>query len=190
MTLMDDFDMEDMEMEEEAQPEETGNRTFILVAGILGGVFLLSLVCMAVYAMVYVPRSREAKSTEIAEIYAQNTEVAMMSALTAEAGSWTATPSSTPTKIPQTLAPTKTPVVAPTDTPQSGVEGIAPTVDPRTATVAALFTQQAAKETTTPLATELPDTGFADDVGIPGMLTLAISLVLVIILARRLRTAS
>jgi LPXTG-motif cell wall-anchored protein len=64
-------------------------------------------------------------------------------------------------------------------------------VDPRTATVAALFTQQAEKElTTTPVSTSLPDTGLMDNVGVPGLVALAASLVLVIILARRLRTGS
>ncbi len=79
--------------------------------------------------------------------------------------------------------PSSTPVLAPTNTPVLNE----PTEDPRTATVAALLTMQAAG-TTTPTATALPDTGFADDVGIPGLFGLAGALLLVIILARRLRT--
>jgi hypothetical protein len=47
---------------------------------------------------------------------------------------------------------------------------------------------QAGGATTTPTATALPDTGFADDVGIPGLFALAGALLLVIIFARRLRT--
>jgi hypothetical protein len=78
--------------------------------------------------------------------------------------------------------------LAPTDTP--ALEMDEPTVDPRTATVAALLTQQAEQLTLTPGATELPDTGFMDDVGLPGLVAVAASLVLVIILARRLRTGS
>jgi hypothetical protein len=44
--------------------------------------------------------------------------------------------------------------------------------------------------TVTPTATPtgLPDTGFADDVGIPGLIALSGILILVIVFARRLRT--
>ncbi len=183
MTVNDDFDLDDIETGE----EETGssnNRTFLLVAGILGGILILTLVCIAVYAMVFLPRRREAESTEIAEINAQNTEVAMLSALTAEARSWTSTPTITftPTKVPNT----STPVLVATDTPEGGEGELS--VDPRTATVAALLTQQAG--IITPVATELPDTGFMDNFGIPGLVALAGSLVLVIFLARRLRSGS
>jgi hypothetical protein len=189
MTQMNDYDLDNIEIEEEPQPEDSNNRTFLTVAGILGGILILSLICIAVYAMVILPRSREAQSTEIAEINAQNTEVAMLSAMTAEARAWTSTPSVTPTSVPQTATPSQTPVLAPTDTPVMGEAGA--TVDPRTATVAALLTEQAEKElTTTPASTELPDTGIMDNVGVPGLVALAASLVLVIFLARRLRTGS
>jgi hypothetical protein len=185
MTEMNDFDLDNLEIEEESQPEEGNNRTFVTVAGILGGILIISLVCIAVYAMVYLPRTRGAKATEAAEIIAQNTEVAMMSEMTAEARLWTSTPSITPTKAPKTATPSPTPVLAPTDTPEMAED----VVDPRTATVAALFTQQAEKDlTTTPVSTVLPDTGFMDNVGVPGLVALAASLVLVIFLARRLRT--
>lgn len=180
MTVNDDFDLDEVEFEEEEQTGESSNRTFLIVAGILGGILILTLVCIAVYAMVFLPRSREAESTEIAEINAQNTEVAKLSALTAEARAWTSTPTvtSTSTKVPDTA----TPVLAATDTPDEG----ALSVDARTATVAALLTQQALS--ITPAATELPETGFMDSVGIPGLVALAATLVLVIILARRLRS--
>ena len=185
MTNMDDFDLDNMALEEEPQSEESGNRTFLLVAGILGAILILSLVLIAVYAMVFLPRSREASSTEAAEINAQNTEVAMLITMTADAKSWTATPSITATKAPQ---PSKTPVLAPTDEPDESGGGAA-TVDPRTATVAALFTQQAENAlTTTPVSTALPETGFMDNAVAPGLIAMAAALILVIFLARRLRT--
>jgi LPXTG-motif cell wall-anchored protein len=37
--------------------------------------------------------------------------------------------------------------------------------------------------------TEIPKTGFADEVGLPAMLGMAVLLIVIIILARRLRTA-
>lgn len=185
MTTMDDFNLDDLDLDDEPQPEEGSNRTFILVAGILGSVLILSLILIAVYAMVFLPRSRDAKSTQEAEINAQNTEVAMLSAMTAEAQNWTATPSATSTAAPDTA----TPVLVPTNTPVLEGGAVA-TQDPRTATVAALLTQQAENLTLTPVSTTLPDTGFADNVGITGLVALAASLVLVIFLARRLRTSA
>jgi LPXTG-motif cell wall-anchored protein len=64
------------------------------------------------------------------------------------------------------------------------------TTDPRTATVAALLTQAAeAQQTVTPTASGLPQTGFAEDVGVPGLVGLSLALIVVIFLARRLRTS-
>lgn len=192
MTNMDDFDFDDMDMESEYEdappPEESGNRTFLLVAGILGAILILSLILMAVYAMVIVPKRRDAQNTQVAQVNAQNTKVAQASGQTAEAEAWTDTPTFTPTKSPVTSTPepSTTPVLAHTNTPGAG---IAAGEDPRTATVAALFTQQAENLLTmTPLSTQLPDAGFGDNVGIPGLLSLAGLLILVIFLARRLRT--
>jgi hypothetical protein len=208
MTMMDDFDFDDIEMEDGPPPEESSNRTFLLVAGILGAILILSLILMAVYAMVVVPRRRSAQNTQVAEINAQNTQVMIDSQLTAEAQAWTDTPTITPTQPTETPEPTQTMVIAPTDKPTSDIdaaeEGEEATPegdeeeegadidadDPRTATVAALFTQQAENLLTqTPIATvtQLPDTGFADNLGIPGLLAMAGALILVIFLARRLR---
>jgi hypothetical protein len=56
--------------------------------------------------------------------------------------------------------------------------------------VAAGLTQVAELTMTVfPTSTSLPDSGFADNVGLPGLLIAAITLVVVIILARRLRAA-
>jgi hypothetical protein len=180
----DDFgDFED----EEVSEGESDNRTFWIVAGGLGIILVLALVCMVVYAMVILPGRREAQSTQAAEINAQNTQVAMAAEMTAQAQVWTYTPTVTNTPAPATVTSSPTPVLAPTDTPA----GSEPTEDPRTATVSALLTQQAGGGlTTTPTTTQLPNTGFADDFGIPGMIALAAALVVVIFLARRLRTAN
>jgi hypothetical protein len=144
---------------------------------------------MVVYAMVILPGRRDAQSTQAAQINLQNTQVAEEANMTAQAIAWTPTPTITNTPEPVTATPSQTPVVAATDTPSSPDES-AVTADPRTATVSALLTQQAGGGTATPTATGLPDTGFADDFGIPGMIALAAALVVVIFLARRLRTAS
>ena len=51
----DDINYED----EETPPEEASNRTFLIAAGVLGGIVLLSIACLAVYALVIMPQ-REA----------------------------------------------------------------------------------------------------------------------------------
>ncbi len=189
MTLDEYDDLEDMDtsdldfdLDEEAPPpEESSNRTFIIVAGILGAITLLALVCIAVYAFVLLPRQRSQREQQSAEINAQNTQVAL--AIT-QTSAFTPTP--TVTTIPSTPTHTATPVVAvPTNT-------AAAVVDPRTATVAALLTQAAAAGTqpVVPTSTALPSTGFVEDFGIPGLLGMAVLLIAVIFLARRLRMAS
>jgi hypothetical protein len=83
-----------------------------------------------------------------------------------------------------TIDPTNTPVIA------EASMTLTETPNPATATVGAAFTQIAAStQTIIPTSTALPNTGFADDVGIPGMFVLALSLVMVIFFVRRLRSA-
>ena len=183
----EDMDTEGQEFDIEEQappPEESGNRTFIIVAGILGGITLLALICIAVYAFLILPRQRTEREAQVAQVNAQNTQVALALTETAAAKAFTSTP--TVTSIPPTVTNTPTQVVAvPTNT--SVV-----TVDPRTATVSALLTQAAAvtQVGVTPTSTALPATGFAEDVGLPGLLGIAVLLIAVFFLARRMRTAS
>ena len=181
---------DDDEFDDSPPPEEASNRTFLLVAGILGAILILSLILMAVYAMVVVPNRRSAQNTQVAQINAQNTQVAMASGLTAEAQSWTATPTATQTLPPATPTASPTPVIALTDTPAAELAQEDDRNAQLTATMGALFTQQASNLlTVTPISTQLPSAGFADDVGLPGLLALAGAMILVIFLARRLRTS-
>ena len=130
----EDMDLEDndfdLEPDETPPLEESPNRTFYIVAGVIGGVMLLSLICLALYALVIAPQRQDDQATQVALVNAQNTQVA----------------------------------------------------------IAAEETALAAKFTSTPTASALPDTGFAEDVGVPVMVGLALVLVVVIFLARRLRT--
>jgi len=150
-------------------PEESGNKTFLLVV-------LLSIVCLAAYGLYFLPRQTAARNASQSTLVAQNLQVNQ--ALTAKAL----------TNLPQstaTLEPTNTPVF------QQSTGTLAP-ADPQTATVAAALTQAAQAQltvTSLPTSTLLPDTGFIDDVGAPGLAVMAIALVVVILLARRLRVA-
>ncbi len=198
MGMLNDFD--DLEFEEE-KGEETiatsrgSNRTFLIVAGILGGILLIALLAIAAYAVLYLPGRETGQQTQVAEINATNTAVAEEAQLTAIAKQITMTPTSTATLRPSTTptvtpSRTSTPVLAPTNTPEVDLG----TPDPAaTETVAALLTQQAGGGlggTIIPTATALPDTGFADDFGVPGLVLIAGVLMVIIILSRRLRTSS
>ena len=185
----EDLDLDDsefdLEPDDSPSPDETGNRTFFIVAGIIGGVMLLALICLALYALVYAPQRDEQRATEEARINAQNTQVAQAAIETGLAAQFTATPTTTPIPPTATASPSPTLVIAP------ATEIIAsPTID-RTATVSVLLTEAAAgRLTPTPTPSALPETGFAEDVGIPAMVGLALLLVVVIFLTRRLRTAN
>ena len=74
-----------------------------------------------------------------------------------------------------------------------------PTLIPETATAAAAMTQTAeaiaggaVTETPTPgpTPTALPTAGFADEVGLPGLLFLGVALLVVVFLSRRLRASA
>ena len=197
--MLDDFDMdfpeEDDGFEEEEEAPEGRNRTFMMVAGGLGGLIIIALICVAIY--VFLIRPRTAANQLAFQTQTALAEAAAFQAQTQTAAFMIPTETEVPTAT-NTPVPSDTPV--PTDTqeapPDDGTGG-GPTPDPRTATVQALLTQaalaqtQAAQElltqTATPTATGLPDTGFADDVGAPTLLAMAALLIVVIFVARRLR---
>ena len=66
-------------------PEDDENRTFVIAAAGLGGLIVLSLVCLGVYALILQPRQREAAEQEPTSIVLTNTAVALGLTLTAEA---------------------------------------------------------------------------------------------------------
>ncbi len=180
-------------------PDGGDNRTFLLVAGGLGLLIVLTLACMAVFLLRSQSSGGQAQRAEVATINAQNTQVAQALAMTQLAQAWT--PTFTATSPPATPTATPTAVVAmPTSTFTPAPPTDTPTPDARQATVEALQTIQAmtltpetggaAAGTGTPSATELPQTGFADEVGLPGLAIGAVALLLVIFMARRLRNAA
>jgi hypothetical protein len=193
MNDFEDMEFEDIGSEENISTSRGSNRTFMIVAGILGGILLIALLAIAAYAVLYLPGRDTGQQTQVAEINATNTAVAEEAQLTAIAKQVTMTPAftatqrttNTPTMTPSS---TSTPVLAPTNTPVP-TDG---TLDPgATETVAALLTQQAGGGTTPiPTATALPNTGFADDFGVPGLVLVAGILMVIIILSRRLRTST
>ncbi len=176
MTMFDD---ENANMEEAAPPEESGNRTFLLVAGVLGGLVLLAILCLVAYFIFSNATNRQAASTANALVTQQAATVQVGVSQTAVAQALAETAA-----VTSTVPPTNTPVIAEATLTPS------PTSDPATMTVAAAFTQLAVStQTVIATSTALPTTGIGDEIGAPGLLAMAVALVLVIFLVRRLRTA-
>lgn len=193
----EDLDLNE-EFTEDEPPRDRGNRTFLVIAGILGFLALLALALIAVYALVVVPRNRTAQSIQMSTLEAQNTTVAEMVANTSTSAAqaaiiaaYTQTPTATveltptPSQTAMLVVPT-TPVVQPTDTPNAQTAtamSLFATLDANATRLAATFTAQP------PQATSIPITGFADEVGLPVMLGLAAIMMAIFFLARRIRTA-
>lgn len=167
-------------------PPEQSNRTFKIAAGILAGVVFLTIILMALYVTVFLPRTKANQSSVQATILAQNALIAQAMTQTMQAnmlGTQAAATLAVPTQTATPLMASSTPVLAvATQTPLISFANM-------TATVSAMNTQLAAglrTPTVTP-GGSMPASGFAEDVGIPGLVLMAIALVLVILFARRMR---
>ncbi|MBI9044835.1 MAG: LPXTG cell wall anchor domain-containing protein [Anaerolineaceae bacterium] len=217
--MEDDFNFDsgddgfDEEIIADISPQRGGsNKNFILGISVIGGIFIISLILMVIFTLVIVPSRNTARLEDAARINAQNTATSMaatnQAVIAMQIESATDTPA--PTEIPDEMV-TGTAVVAfssPTaeytatlEDADIGDEKGAPVADIyRTQTVEALLTQAAGGGDGTPgvvlsgdatlVPTYLPDTGFADQVGIPGLFGLALLMIVVIFLARRMRMSS
>ncbi len=190
----DQFDQESIGGDEFApEPQKPrGNRTFLIALAIIGVIFVLLLVLFLIFGPAYVAKQQAASQENAARINAANTATALaVNAMAAQQATLLA-----PTKTPAPISaaggtvPTKTPVVAIRTNTPAGVGGSGLSAA-ELATVSALKTQVAAGTVSAAAAaatsTALPSTGFADEVGLPMMAGVAIVLVAVIILSRRLR---
>ena len=187
------FDESNFDDGEEAPlPEESNNnRTFLVAVGILGGIILISIACL-VGVYLFGSRGTSATTAQVAEAptlagtaQAENNAF-IESALTATFQA-SILPTTTSTSIPTAVVnvPTATSTVDPS------VNALAVgTPAAATATVAAALTIAAAAQLTVmPTTTALPNTGFIDDLGVPGLVVMALAFMIVILLARRLRTS-
>jgi cbb3-type cytochrome oxidase subunit 3 len=177
-------DMDESDDDVGERPPEDGeggsNRTFVLIAAILGGITLLALLCTAIYAFVYLPRTRTQRENAAQTAYAQETMLAF------EATQAAMGPTATNTKqVVEEPKASPTPVLAEEEAEITAT----PTADSVQATQDALDTVVAAAQTQNPTVTQLPTSGFADEVGAPGLLAMAVVLIVVIFLVRRLRTS-
>jgi hypothetical protein len=188
-------------------PEESQNRVFVLVALGLGGLFIVGLILIALFAFVIGPTRNRARSAAATGTAAGNLALAQALTQTAVAGlsgvggeDKTAEPSATAIGAAMTntplIPPTATNTLPPTNTatpgPSPTVVGAGGSATPqqlrtRTPTPTLAGTARSATPTRLATATALPATGFADDVGVPGLLALGAGLIAVLFIARRLR---
>ena len=170
---------DDPEFDDPNPPEESSNRTFLFVAGALGLLVLLGLLCIGGYVFFRNSSNQQAESTAIVQVTQQQATVQAGVTQTIVAQNLTQTAA-----VTNTIPPTNTPVIA------QATATASPTPDPATATVAAAFTQLAVStQTIIPTSTALPNTGFVDEFGAPGLMLAAVALVVVIFLVRRLRSS-
>ncbi len=177
----------------EAPPPEEGknNRTFWLVGGVLAGLVFLTLVCMAVYFFYIAPNTAQQRTSAQQTIEAGNAQAISQLTQTAAAALLAQTPQASPLPLETgTLAATSTPVIA------QNTAAATPTSN--SATVMAIQTQLSYQMTSTgaaalPTVTSssgaggMPATGFFDQIGLPTLIILAVVLVAIIFLARRMR---
>jgi cytoskeletal protein RodZ len=157
-TVDDDFNFDTMVPEEPSR-----NRTFWVYLGALLGIVILSVIAILLWINVFSPRQQQAQNAEATQTAAALTEIALAQVPTSTNTPW---PSNTP-------EPTETPAPTQTTVPVAQATTSVPTIE-------STFTP-------TPTPTALPDTGFADDISLPGLALLGVILVVVVILARRIR---
>lgn len=188
LTNFDDDQFDPGSFPEDTPPEpekRPGNRTFLIVITVLGAIFLLALLLLLVVAPRYLANQRAQQQEQAAQINAANTATAL--AATSLANQQLTQAARTAVARTPTVGPTKTPVVViAANTPAAGGSGLSAS---ELATVSALQTQMAISGGTA-TATQLPNSGFADDFGLPMMAGIAVILVLIIFLSRRLRLSS
>lgn len=195
-----DFD-DDFDRQDENPPEESSNRTFLVIAGVLGAVAVLALIFIAVYALMILPGQRSARAEYQTTLDAQNTEVANIinqtatsAAVSAIEAAYTHTPTPTqPLAVPTvTVTPTSVVVMAEESTVSPTIRPEMATATVLNATIMANAEQYEITSTAQALVGDqtIPDTGFADQVGLPLLLGIAVLLMAVFFLARRLRSFS
>jgi hypothetical protein len=182
-------------------PEESQNRIFVLVALGLGGLFIVGLILIALFAFVIAPGQKRARSAAATGTAQGNQALAQILTETALAGLG----GEDKTQAPATLVAvgaTNTPLIPPSATntlpptntftpgPSPTLFGAAGTATPqplKTRTPTPSLVGGVKTATRLPTSTALPATGFADDVGMPGLIVLGLALVGVLIVARRMR---
>jgi hypothetical protein len=188
---LNEFLQEDVGPEEKPPKPPNPNRTFLVALGIIGVIFVIAVIVMGVIAAMVIPQQQQQQQQQANQIYAANTVTAMAATVQQATAFYLMTPSATlvPTGTP---VPTATPLLAlPTATatqPLSDLDAA------HTATISAMLTEAAGGGLTptalTGTPSAMPTTGFADEIGLPGLLIMAAVFVALIFFARRLRLSA
>lgn len=168
------MDLEDLDIEGFEEPEEgeeRQNRTFIILVGLMSGLLLIGIVAFCAWALLVARGSLFGGGAAIAPTATAPVEIAA-----AETPSPTAVPSPTarPTATPQP-SPTPSPMPSPTrpGTPEALAQ-VTPTIGP---------------ERASPTPTAAPETVTQTGVGSLTAVIVGAGLLLLLLTARRLRTA-
>jgi hypothetical protein len=181
--------------------EESTNRPFIIASVALGGLFVAGLVALGLYAFKIRPAQAIANANQVAEINASNTQVAEYAEATSVA-------QVAAVLVPESEQQARVAAAAGSESSEAVVVAPAePVAIAQLADTSSSFTGSASSTnkvvsrgnsdvavgaTAIPIvavssAEALPDTGFADEVGIPVLLFSALGFLSVVIVTRSVR---
>jgi hypothetical protein len=177
-----------------------GGRPFVIVITVIGVLLLVALVGLGI---VLLNKNPSASTDQAARVNAQNTQIAAAATEQVRIAQLQQTVDAA--KIPtNTLVPTATASPAVVNTSVVAIPTATDTPVPPTATVSSADQTKTSAALTKPVggsgtggtgtpqttSTALPTTGFADQAGIPGMIGLTVLLLVVILVARRMRVST
>lgn len=184
--------------------EESTNRPFIIASVALGGLFVAGLLALGLYAFKIRPAQAVAGATQVAEINASNTQVAEYAAATsiAQVAAVLVTESEqqdlqesvtiSESSEAIVMAPAEPVSVIPL-AENAGNSAVSSTASTNKVSSTSRGNRDVAVGATAiPMvavssAEALPDTGFADEVGIPALLFTALGLLVMVIVTRSVR---
>ena len=181
--------------------EESTNRPFIIASVALGGLFVAGLVALGLYAFKLRPAQASASATEVAEINVSNTQVAEYAEATsvAQVAAGLVPDSEQQGRLADAgisesgnailVAPAEPVAVSGLSESSSvsvGTSGSANKIPDRSNRELAVAAT-AIPVVSVSAAEALPDTGFADEVGIPVLILTALGLLAVVVISRSMR---
>jgi len=187
--------------------EESSNRPFIIASVALGGLFVAGLVSLGLYAFKIKPAQASASATQIAEINVSNTQVAVYAEATsvAQVAAVVASDNEQQARVASNLESNanesaansiavlpaepiygvKAPVSS-TNSESSVVQSAIKAVTSSTNDVEVYSSSVNTVESVASPET-LPDTGFADEVGLPVLVSAMLTLISIVIVTRSVR---
>ena len=187
--------------------EESSNRPFIIASVALGGLFVAGLVSLGLYAFKIKPAQASASATQIAEINVSNTQVAVYAEATsvAQVAAVVASDNEQQARVASNLESNanesaansiavlpaepiygvKAPVSS-TNSESSVVQSAIKAVTSSTNDVEVYSSSVNTVESVASPET-LPDTGFADEVGLPILVSAMLTLLSIVIVTRSVR---